>query len=336
MTDYLIRRVLGAFPILFGVVLLTFILLQMIPGDAALVMAGEHATPEQVERMREELGLNRPLPVQFAHYLGRLVQFDLGRSVLTDRPVAVELRERFPATLELSLAAMLIAAVIGVSLGALAAAYKHTWVDACAMAVAMIGVSIPIFWLGVELIYLLSYQAHLFPIEGRGYAPAYSLTGLYTIDAILSVDFAAFSRAASHLFLPALTLGLLASALMARMTRATLIEILEQDFIRTVRAKGTGAWRVWRHAFAAGFVPILTVFGLQLGMLLGGAVLTESVYSWPGLGSFLVQAVFARDMPSIQTLVLLSAAIFVAANLVVDLLAGLFDPRLRQRFQTNQ
>ncbi len=334
MADYILSRLIGAVPILLGVLVLTFLLLQMIPGDPAVVLAGERATPEQIERIREELGLNDPLPVQFGRYVWNLAQFDLGRSLLTERPVLTELRERFPATLELSVYSMIFAGVFGISLGTFAAAYKYRWGDTVAIIISLIGVSIPIFWLGLELIYYFAYKLYWFPTSGRGPSPIdLPITGMYTIDSLLALNFSGFVQAFHHLFLPSLTLGLLASALIARMTRTTLIEILEQDFIRTARSKGVGRIKVYRHAFRAGFVPILTVFGLQLGMLLGGAVLTEHVYSWPGLGSFLVQAVFARDIPSVQTLVMLSAVTFVGANLVVDLIAALFDPRIRERYQ---
>lgn len=331
MVGYLLRRLLGTIPILFGVIFLTFMLLQLIPGDPATVLAGERATPEQIEQIREELGLNDPILVQFGRYIWNLAQLDLGRSLLTNRPVTTEIAERLPATVELALSAMLIGAFIGLTLGVIAAWNKQTFWDTFSMLLALAGVSIPVFWLGLEFIYYFSYQMLWFPTSGRGDFPGESITGLFVLDSLLTFNFAALSKAFSHLALPAITLGLYTSALIARMTRSSLVQVLEQDFIRTARAKGTNRLLLLRHTFMAGFVPVLTIMGLQLGMLLGGAILTEHVFSWPGLGSFMVQAVFARDFPSIQALVLVAAVTFVGANLAVDLIAALFDPRIRER-----
>lgn len=334
MKDYILKRLLGTVPILFGVTLFTFLMLQMIPGDPATVLAGERATEEQIERLREELGLNDPVHVQFGRYLWNLARLDLGRSLHTDRPVIREIAERLPATVELTLAAMFVAAAIGLVSGTVAAMKLNTPWDWASMILALTGVSIPIFWLGLELIHIFAYQLQWFPTVGRVSGPAPpAVTGLFVADSLLSGDFRALGNALAHLCLPAVTIGLLSSALIARMTRGSLAQVLRQDFMLLVKAKGAKRIRILRHAFAAGFVPILTVMGLQLGALLGGAILTEHVFSWPGLGSFLVQAVFARDFPSIQALVLLSALVFTGANLAVDILSALFDPRIRERFE---
>ena len=235
-----------------------------------------------------------------------LIQLDLGRSLLTNRPVLLEIATRLPATLELTLAAMMIATIIGVSLGSLAAAKKQRLWDTISMMIALAGVSIPVFWLGLEFIYFFSFKLNLFPSFGRGQLP-YSITGLFVLDSILTGNPQHLFRALSHLALPALTLGLLTSALIARMTRSSLIQVFEHEFMRVAQAIGVSRRQYWKHAFAAGFAPIVTVMGLQMGTLLGGAILTEHVFSWPGLGSYMVQAVFARDFPSIQALVALSA-----------------------------
>ncbi len=332
MKDYILRRIFSTVPIILGVIVLTFFMLQLLPGDPATVLAGEKATQEQVEKIRHELGLDQPLYIQLVRYIGNLMVLDLGRSVLTDRPVVREIQERLPATVELTFASMLVGGIIGISLGTLAAAKKNRFWDTISMVLALAGVSVPVFWLGLELIYLFSYQWYLFPTTGRG-QPEVEITGLFVLDAILTGNFQFLWKSLSHLALPAITLGLLSSAFIARMTRSSLIQVMEQEYVRVVQAKGSRGLGLWKHIYGAGFTPILTVMGLQMGTLLGGAILTEHVFSWPGLGSFLVQAVFARDFPTIQALVALSALIFVGINLTVDIITAFLDPRIREKIQ---
>lgn len=333
MKDYIIKRLLSAVPILLGVMILTFFLIHLLPGDPAIVLAGERATPEQISNIRQELGLDQPLYIQLAKYLANVAVFDFGTSLTTDRPVIVEIQERLPATIELTISSMIIAMIIGVGLGIIAAANKNTFIDTLCMIIALAGVSIPIFWLGLEVIYYFSYELQWFPTMGRGQS-GQEITGLNVLDALILGDIAFLNETLSHLFLPALTLGVFSSAYIARMTRSSLIQVMNEEYIRVVRAKGGRGFRYWKHVIAAGFTPILTVIGLQIGTLLGGAILTEHVFSWPGLGSFLVRSVFARDFPSIQALVALSALIFVIINLTVDIITAIIDPRIRQKIES--
>jgi peptide/nickel transport system permease protein len=301
---YVGRRLAAAVPTLWGVATAVFIMARLLPGDPARVIAGLEATPDQVANLRRELGLDQPVLVQYGNYLGRLVRLDLGTSAHLGSPVTVEIASRLPYTIELALAAAAIATVVGVLAGACAAVRRNTPVDVFVSAFSVLGISMPAYWLGLMLIVLFSVRLRLLPVAGAD-SPA-------------------------SLVLPALTLSLLSVGLIARMTRSSLLEVLAQDYVRTARAKGVPGHRVVLvHALRNALMPILTALGLQLGALLGGAVLTESVFGWPGLGRLLLDSIFTRDYAMLQGLVLLFAVTYVLVNLAVDLLYVAIDPRVR-------
>ncbi len=332
MGRYLGRRLLELLPVFFGVLLVVFTISHLTPGDPALVMLGERATPEAIERLREELGLKQPLHVQFLRYMGRAVRGDLGESVQSDERVIVELGQRFPATVELTFAAMLIASLVGILTGVIAAARQNSWFDGTSMVVALFGFSMPIFWLGIMMILLFASYLGWFPISGRlDYTIELARrTNLYVLDGLLSGNWAAVSSALRHLVLPAVTLSTVPLAIIARMTRSSLLEVLRQDYVRTARAKGMAETRVLtRHALRNAFIPVVTVIGLNVGSLLGGAILTETIFAWPGVGRLVVDAIFARDYPLVQGAVLVIAVLFVLVNLLVDLSYAFLDPRIR-------
>lgn len=304
MLSYIVRRLLLAIPVLLGVVTLVFLALRLIPGDPALIMAGEAAPPEAVERIRKEFGLDRSLVAQYCVFLGHLFRGHLGYSIRTRRPVAIEIWERFPATLQLTLASMLLAAVFGVAAGVISAARQYSIADYASMMGALFGISVPVFWLGLMLMWFFSVQLRWFPVGGRG-----------TLQ---------------HLVLPAITLSTGSLALIARMTRSSMLEALRQDYVRTARAKGLRElWVQMRHALRNALIPVVTIVGLQFGGLLGGAVITETVFNWPGVGRLTVDSILARDYPVVQGAVILVAVIFVLLNLSVDLLYAFIDPRIR-------
>lgn len=304
MVSYIIRRLLLTVPTLIGVTLIVFSMVRLIPGDPAIAIAGEHASVEVVTAIRERLGLDRPFIVQYAIFLGNLLRGDLGRSAWTGRPVSTELWGRFRNTLELTGASILIALVVGLVAGIISATRQYSFFDYIAMVGAMMGVSIPIFWLGLMLMLLFAVFLGWLPAMGRG-----------TI---------------AHLVLPAVALSTGSAAIIARMTRSSMLEVFHQDYIRTARAKGViERLVIFKHAMRNALVPVVTIVGLQFGALLGGAILTETVFAWPGMGRLIVEAIFARDYPLVQGGVLLAAAAFVLVNLVVDLLYSFIDPRIR-------
>jgi ABC-type dipeptide/oligopeptide/nickel transport system permease component len=311
---YVARRLLLALPVLFGVSLLVFAVLHMAPGDPAAIMLGAQATREDVERLQRDLGLDRPLPVQYARWMGHVLRGDLGRSIPLGREVLPEVLLRFRATLILTLGALVIAVAVGVPAGIISATRQHTWLDRLGMGVAVTGVSLPVFWTGIMLIIVFALSLRWFPSAGM--VSPYGSGGL--------------SDLLWHLVLPAVTLGTASAAALARLTRSSVLEIVRQDYVRSARAKGLGERLViTRHVLKNAINPIITVLGLQVGYLLGGAILTETVFSWPGLGSMMVRAIQARDYPLVQGGVLLIATTFVLVNLVVDLLYAVFDPRIR-------
>lgn len=314
LQGYVLRRLLLAVPVLFGVSLLVFAVMHLAPGDPAAIMLGAQATREDVERLHRELGLDRPLPVQYARWLGRVLQGDLGRSIPLGREVLPEVLTRFRATLVLTGGALLVALAIGVPAGIVSATRQYSWLDRLSMAVAVTGVSLPVFWTGIMLIIVFSLTLRWLPSAGM-----YSPYGGGDLADLLW-----------HLVLPAVTLGTASAAALARMTRSSVLEIVRQDFVRSARAKGLAERAViGRHVLKNAVNPVVTVLGIQVGTLLGGAILTETVFSWPGLGSMMVRAIQARDYPLVQGGVLLIAATFVAVNLLVDLLYAVFDPRIR-------
>ena len=334
MLSYLLQRFLSIGLSLLGVSLIVFFMVHLIPGDAALTIAGERATQEILEQIREDLGLDEPLYHQYAIFLWDLVRLDLGKSFRTKKPVLDEIKSYFPATAELTLAAMLFSIVFGITAGIIAAVYRGKFLDYFSMSASLAGISIPIFWLGLMLILLFSYLLGIFPATGR-LDVVLSLdikiwTGFYLIDTLLAGNFDAFKSAITHLFLPAITLGTIPLAIIARMTRSSLLEVLNQPYIMTAYAKGLSKWKVIiKHALKNSMVPVLTVIGLEFGYLMGGAILTEHIFSWPGLGSWLRTAVESRDVRAVQGGVLFVSALFMFVNLIVDLLYAYFDPRIR-------
>ena len=307
MLAYVLHRLVGTVPVLLGVTLVVFAMTWLTPGDPVVALLGESAqgiTGAARDALRRELGLDRPWPVQYLEYVRGLAQGDLGMSVRSRRPVMREVLDRLPATAELALAGLAIAVVVGVSLGVAAALRKRTWVDALAIAVALVGVSVPVFWSGFLLMLVFSLELGWLPASGRG--------------------------TLRHLVLPALTVGIASAAFIARITRGAVLETLGQDYVRTARAKGVvERVVVVRHALRNALLPIVTVIGLQLGSLLGGAVLTETVFAWPGVGRMLVDAILARDLPLVQGSVLVVSLIFILINLVVDLSYAAINPRVR-------
>ena len=332
MARYILRRVLLLFPILFGVSLAVFLVMHLFTVDPAEIILGQHATPEQVAVVREELGLNKPIYVQFADYISRAVRGDLGQSVITKTSITEELMKRFPATAELAVLAICLASVLGISLGVVSAVRQNSIFDYGAMVAALLGVSMPIFWLGLMMIILFSVTLGWLPASGRiaiGFKPE-DITGLYLVDSLLTGDMESFWNAFKHLLMPAIALGAYSTAIIARMTRATMLETIRQDYVRTARAKGLREpVVVVKHALRNALIPIVTVIGLQMGALLGGAVLTETVFSWPGIGSYIVDGIMVSDYPRVQGAVLLIATIFVLVNLIVDVLYCYLDPRIQ-------
>jgi peptide/nickel transport system permease protein len=332
MTRYVGRRLLELVPVFFGVLLVVFVIAHLTPADPVLVLLGEHASPTAVDRLRAELRLDDPLPVQFLRYLGGVLRGDLGRSIQHSEQVRVELAQRFPATIELTTAAMLIASTIGILTGIVAAARQNSWFDGVSMFVALFGFSMPIFWLGIMLILLFAWYLGWVPISGRlDYTIELTrITNFYLLDALLTRNWAAFANALHHLILPAVTLSTVPLAIIARMTRSSLLEVLRQDYVRTARAKGLAERVVVaRHALKNAFIPVVTVIGLNVGGLLSGAILTETIFAWPGVGRMVVDAIFARDYPVVQGTVLVIALLFVLVNLLVDLSYAYLDPRIR-------
>lgn len=334
MGFYLVKRLLSLMPVLLGITLLVFGFLHFIPGGPAVVLLGERATPEQVATLTRQLGLDQPLWLQYVKFLGNLVQLNLGTSIMSGIPIADELRVRCPATFELAIAAMLVALTIGIPAGVLAAVYKNRWVDQLTMTGSLLGVSLPVYWLGLMLIYLFAVNLQWLPASGRISVNAgltfQPITGFYVLDAILQLNGSALLDVLAHLVLPAMTLGTIPLAIVARITRSAMLDALSQDYIRTARAKGVPAGRViGQHAFKNALLPISTITGLQFGSLLGGAILTETIFAWSGLGSWIYQGILERDYPVVQGGVVFVAIAFVLINLLVDLSYAVIDPRVQ-------
>jgi peptide/nickel transport system permease protein/oligopeptide transport system permease protein len=302
--EYTVRRVLVALPAILGVIVIVFAMVRLAPGDPALLLAGEFADQATVERVRERFGLDRPMHEQFIAFVGNLAQGDLGRSTRTNRPVVEDLATFFPNTLELALGGILVAILIGIPAGVISAVRRNTWVDAVVTFLALLGVSMPVFWFGLLAILFFSVNLGWFPVAGRG--------------------------TLAHLVLPAITIGVSSTAIIARMTRSSMLEVLDQDYVRTARAKGVlRSSVIVKHALRNALVPVVTVGGLEFGRLMAGAVLTETVFTWPGIGRLLVDSILARDYPVVQGAVLVIATAFIVVNLLVDLVYGLIDPRIR-------
>jgi peptide/nickel transport system permease protein len=332
MFRYIIKRFLTIVPVLLGVSILVFGFIRLIPGDPATVMLGERATPESVARVREQLGLDKPIYEQYLLYLSKALRGDLGASVLRQEPVTREIVRRFPATIELSFGAISVALMIGIPAGIISAVRRHSWFDSLSMLLALTGVSMPIFWLGIMLTLLFAVILHLLPTSGRLDADTEftTITNLLLFDSLLQGNPDVFFEALRHLILPAIALGTIPMAIIARMTRSAMLEVLSQDYIRTAHAKGLHERAVViQHALRNALLPVITVVGLQVGILLSGAILTETIFSWPGIGRWLVEAIYARDYPIVQGVTLFIAIIFVLTNLTVDVLYAWADPRIK-------
>lgn len=394
MTVYILRRLAATIPVLFGVSLLVFSFIHLIPGDPALAMLGEHATEENVHRIRERLGLNEPLPTQYVRFLvgkmtfekvnpkdiyktrkgnscvklekldnlivcqhggsswtdkydqnacynlasvmichdGGVMWGDMGNSVHGNIPVAAELKRRFPATVELSLAAIAIAILIAIPAGVISALKRNSLIDTFTMMGALVGVSMPIFWLAILLMYVFGLLLGWLPTGGRLSVgiELHHITGLYLVDSLLTRNWVAFKDALSHLVLPAIALATIPLAIIARMMRSSMLEVLGLDYVRTARAKGLSERViVVRHVMRNAMLPVVTIIGIQLGSLMGGAILTETVFAWPGIGKWVFDAISGRDYPIVQSVTLLIALIFVLVNLLVDISYAFLNPRIR-------
>jgi peptide/nickel transport system permease protein len=330
MTRYILRRLILLIPVILGVTFFAYAML-LATGDPTSALAGEHATPEMREAVRERLGLNDPLPIQYGRFLLRIVQGDLGRSIMTRTPVTTELRQFFPATIELAMAAMLIAVVVGVPLGAVAGYRHNTYVDLGTMFGSLVGVSMPIFWLALMLLWVFGLKLGWFPTTGRidSDVGLRTITNLYVLDSLLTGNFPALISSLHHLALPALALATIPTAFIARITRSAMLDVLGEDYIRTARSKGLRERVVIaRHSLKNAMLPVVTVIGLQTGFLLAGAILTETIFAWPGMGRWIVNAIVARNFPVVQAGVLVFALIFVVVNLLVDVSYAWLDPRI--------
>ncbi len=334
MKYYIAKRAINIFLTIFAVSIIIFLLIRLAPGDPAITMAGEHASPEVLARMRAEWGLTKPLIVQYFIWLKHALRGDFGQSILTHQSVLVELVQRFPNTLELSIFAMIFATIIGVFAGIVSAVKRYSFFDYTSMIIALFGVSMPIFWLAIMLIMIFSIKLDLLPTGGR-LSVMYSikpLTHLYLLDSLLELNFPAFLNALKHLILPSIALGTIPMAFIARITRSSMLDVMNQDYIRTARSKGLNEKAViMKHALRNALIPILTASGTEFAMLMGGAILTETIFSWPGLGTYIVQAVSARDYPAVQGSVIFIALVIALINLIVDIFYSYIDPRIHYK-----
>lgn len=332
MAQYIARRLISLIPVLLGVSIVVFSLIRLIPGDPVIIMLGEKARVEDIERVREEMGFNRPIPVQYVEWMGKILRGDLGTSIINRTPVMGELKTRLAATVEMVVAGMIIGLIIGIGIGILSALRRNSWLDVVSTFGALLGVSMPIYWLALILIYALAVNRQIFPPSAR-LDVALDVdrhTGFMLIDTLMSGDMSLFRNAIWHLLLPSIVLSTVIMPILARLTRSSMLEVLQQDYVRTAQAKGlANRVVVIRHALKNALLPIVTVVGLQLGGLLGGALLTETIFSWPGMGLWTYRAIQSRDYPIVQGAVLVSATIYVFVNLLVDISYAYLDPRIR-------
>ncbi|PKR78507.1 peptide ABC transporter permease [Halalkalibacillus sediminis] len=332
MFAYTMRRLLMLIPVLIGMTLLTFSIVHLIPGNPAQVILGEQASEQEILNLQETMGLNEPYVVQYFLYVGDLLQGDLGTSLRSKAEISNEIVPYIIATFELTFFAMLFAIFVGVNAGIISAWKQNTWFDFLAMLFALVGVSMPIFWLALMEQLVFAQELGWLPAYGRQNSrdPIATITGFYVLDSLIHLDFPRAFTVLKHLVLPSIALGTIPMAIIARMTRSSMLEVMRSDYIRTVRAKGSGQFLViYKHALKNATIPVLTVIGLQTGVLLGGAILTETIFSWPGIGRYIFDAINYRDYPVIQSGILVIAFIFVIINLVVDLLYAFIDPRIK-------
>ncbi|MEW6398947.1 MAG: ABC transporter permease [Bacillota bacterium] len=329
----IVRRLALLVLVLFGITLITFVLSNVVPVDPIVAKLGEKARPELVEKMRKEWGFDKPLPVQYVRYVAGLLRGDLGVSIRTRRPVAQDLRDYFPATMELATVAIIISVCLGIPVGVIAAVRKDRLIDHLTRVFALGGASMPIFWMALLLLLLLYYRLGWLPGTGRLdilLAEPPRVTGLLFVDSLLARDWAALASAARHILLPAFCLGYFSTAVIARMTRSSMLEVVRQDYIRTARSKGLAERVViYKHALKNALIPTTTVIGLAYGSLLSGAVLTETIFGWPGMGRYATNSVLNVDIPAVLGVTLLSALVYALANLAVDVVYVFLDPRIR-------
>ncbi|MGZ0052856.1 ABC transporter permease [Brevibacillus gelatini] len=334
LLSYSIRRILMLIPVLLGMSIVVFSIIRAIPGDPALTILGEKASPKAIEDLREVLGLNNPWYIQYFDYLKQILSGDLGVSLHSGASITQEIGPYLAATTELTIFSMVFAVMIGVNAGILSAWKQNSWFDYCAMLIALIGVSMPIFWLGLMEQWFFAQELKWLPSVGRDNSrnPVEAITQFYILDTILAGQWDQLWEVIKHLILPSVALGTIPMAIIARITRSSMLEVMRADYVRTARAKGLAQfWVVYKHALKNAMIPVLTVIGLQTGLLLGGAVLTETIFGWPGIGRYIYTAIGNRDYPVIQSGILVIATIFVFINLLVDLLYAYIDPRIKYR-----
>ncbi|MBI4490277.1 MAG: ABC transporter permease [Deltaproteobacteria bacterium] len=326
------RRIVGAIPVIIGISFLVFLLMHIAPGDPISLLLGDDATEAEIQRARREWGLDKPVVAQYGEFLLRALQGDFGKSLKFGEPVTKLVFERLPATIELAFASLLVAILISIPIGVYSAIKHDSLFDHAGMGLALVGVSLPNFWLGIMLIYFLGGQLNLLPVAGRiDYGiQIQPITRLYLVDSLITGNFTAFWSAFKHLLMPAVTLGTSLAAIVTRITRSSILEVMRQDYITTARAKGLSERAViWRHTLRNAMITIITILGLQLGALLNGSVITETVFSYPGIGDLLIQAISLRDYKLAQGLIFFFAIMYFAVNLLVDLLYMLVDPRIK-------
>ncbi|MCG8454408.1 MAG: ABC transporter permease [Spirochaetales bacterium] len=336
MLKFVAKRLVSLIPTLLGVVTLVFFMIALTPGDPARIMLGERANAEQLAQLRAELGLDQPLVKQYGLYLSRVVRGDLGNSIISQQKITDELSERLPATIELALMATLFASILGIVLGVAAARKRNSWVDYTTMTGALVGVSMPVFWLALVLIMVFSIFLDLLPTGGRIDVRIYfkPITNFYLLDGLILMlkgeGTEVFVSALKHIILPTIALGTIPLAIIARTTRSSMLEVLKQDYVKTARAAGVKERKVvYRYALRNALLPVVTVIGIQFGLLLSGAILTETIFSWPGIGKWIYHAIGARDFPAVQGGILFISIFFVLINLTVDLLYSVINPRIR-------
>lgn len=331
MLSYILRRVMILIPTLLGVSIIVFLMLQAMPGDPAELLLGERATDEALFEIREHLGLNEPLYVQYGLFLKRLMKGDLGETIWTRQKVWVEVKQRFPATIELAVVALCIACFFGIILGIVSATRQYSIFDYISMLGALAGVSMPIFWLGLVFMLIFSVNLGWLPLSGRLSIDVdlEIITNFYVLDAIITKNWIALKDVLWHIIMPAVTLSTIPMAIVARMTRSAMLEVLRQDYIKTAKAKGLSQFKVvYKHALRNALIPVVTTIGIQFGVTLGGAILTETIFAWPGVGKWMYDAVMQRDYMVIQGGTLFIATLFVVINLCVDVLYAIINPRI--------
>jgi peptide/nickel transport system permease protein len=332
MKWYIAKRLLLLVPVLIGVSILSFALIQLAPGDPARTIAGEHASSQTIQALQEKYGLDKPITTQYWIWFRQVLRGDLGRSIVSNEYVMREILDRFPNTVELTFFAMFIAVVVGAVAGIVSASKQYSLLDYTTMGVALFGVSMPVFWLGIMLMMIFGVYLKWLPLGGRidTLIPFQRVTGLYLLDSVITWNWPAFVSALRYLILPSVALGTIPMATIARVTRSSMLEVLRQDFIRTERAKGLSERMViYKHGARNALLPVITVIGLNFGLLLAGAILTETIFSWPGIGRYVVKAVQMRDYPAVQGCVLFFAFMFVVVNLITDVLYAFIDPRIK-------